>query len=334
MGDTLFRAPAGLRNRHVQTMLSSGPLRRALVRHWSRELRADATDVLLDAGDGVRLNGHYTLQRAATHARGLLVLLHGWEGSSESNYVLESGARALASGWDVFRLNLRDHGDSHALNEGLFHSCLIDEAVGGLQAIAARYPHSPLVLAGFSLGGNFALRMALRAPAAGIDLAAVLAVCPVVDPRHSLAAIEASRYVYEYYFMLKWRSSLRTKQHAFPDSQLFSAAELKLGLRDLTEAMVLRHTDFGGLDNYLDGYSIAGNRLTGLQIPARILTSRDDPVIPIADFEPLRQIRAVHLDITEHGGHCGFIDSYAMRSFCADYLVDWLDSPSAAWHEG
>lgn len=321
-----FDPPAGLRNRHVQTMLSSGPLRRALVRRWSRELRQGAIGHILDAGDGVRLQAFHSTQTTLPKARGLLVVLHGWEGSAESNYVLESSAHGLALGWDVLRFNLRDHGESHGLNRGIFHSCRIDEAVGGLADIARRWPRRPLALAGFSLGGNFALRMALRAPGAGIDLAAVLAVCPVIDPAHSLHAIEASRHVYEHYFMLKWRDSLRRKQLAFPEPPLFTAAELKLGLRDLTRALVLRHTDFGSLENYLDGYSIAGDRLAGLQVPARILTSRDDPVIPVADFAPLAAIGAIDVDITEHGGHCGFISGWGLRSDCPRYLEKWLES--------
>jgi hypothetical protein len=35
------------------------------------------------------------------------------------------------------------------------------------------------------LGGNFALRMALQAPAAGIELAKVIAVCPPILPLRS-----------------------------------------------------------------------------------------------------------------------------------------------------
>ena len=60
------------------------------------------------------------------------MLFHGWEGSVDSTYVLQTGSRLLADGWDVFRLNFRDHGDSHRLNEALFHSCRIDEVVHAL----------------------------------------------------------------------------------------------------------------------------------------------------------------------------------------------------------
>ncbi|MGH8117008.1 MAG: alpha/beta fold hydrolase, partial [Rhodanobacteraceae bacterium] len=170
-----------LRSPHVQSILASSALRRALRARRARALERDAERVILDCGEGVRLAGYHTAQRVRARARGLAVLFHGWEGSSRSTYLLQTGARMLEEGWDVFRLNFRDHGGTHALNRGLFHSCLIDEVVGAMRDVQQRYPERPLALIGFSLGGNFALRVALRAPQAGLVLAQTVAVCPVID---------------------------------------------------------------------------------------------------------------------------------------------------------
>ena len=71
----------------------------------------------------------------------------------------------------MFRLNFRDHGETHHLNRAMFHSCRIDEVVGARETESRqRFTARPFVIGGFSLGGNFALRVALRAPAAGIPL--------------------------------------------------------------------------------------------------------------------------------------------------------------------
>lgn len=317
-----FRAGFGLRNAHVQTVLASSFARRALVRWRARELRRRARDVLLDAGDGVRLAGRYSAQDRLPKPRGLAVLLHGWEGSIESSYVLETGTRLLDDGWDVLRLNFRDHGGTHALNAELFHSCRIDEVMGALLDVEKRFPLQPRVLVGYSLGGNFALRAAVRAPAAGLSLSAVIAVCPVIDPQHSMLAIEASPNLYERYFLHKWRGSLQLKQRAFPESAFFERAELRLGLRELTRVLVERHTSFATLDAYLDGYAITGDRLAALRVPAHVLTARDDPVIPIADFATLAENPAIGLDVMEHGGHCGFIAWPGLRSYCTEYVAN------------
>ena len=317
-----FQPPWLLRNPHVQSVLASSRIRRWLSLRRGGDIESCAVEHIVDCGDGVRLQGFHTTQRALPEARGLVVLLHGWEGSARSNYVLSSGARLLREGFDVFRLNFRDHGETHHLNREIFHSCRIDEVVAAVGAIAEHFPARALAIAGFSLGGNFALRVALRAPATAIPLAYVLAVCPVVSPASGLFGLENGPRFYQSYFLRKWTRSLRAKQALFPDLELFTAAEIDADLRVLTRALVLRHTEFGSLENYLNGYSIAGDALSSLRVPATILTAIDDPVIPIADFLTLKLPPNVELDIAPHGGHCGFIRDFSLRSFTEDYIVD------------
>jgi predicted alpha/beta-fold hydrolase len=317
-----FHPPWPLRSGHIQTMLSSSGVRRMLLPRAAQRVLQGAETVLVDGGGGVRLSGAYTAQAVQPKSRGLAVLFHGWEGSVDSTYVLQTGSRLLADGWDIFRLNFRDHGDSHSLNEALFHSCRIDEVIHALGDIAQRWPARPMAVAGFSLGGNFALRAALQTSRVGIPLSYVLAVCPIIDPGEGLFSLEESApWFYQAYFMHKWRRSLQAKQAAFPQHEYFELTELKQNLRGLTEAMVLRHTDFKTLQQYLDGYSVAGDALLAMQIPATILTARDDPVIPVNAFERLQVPVNVELDIADHGGHCGFIRGYGMTSFTDDYIA-------------
>ncbi len=244
------------------------------------------------------------------------------KGSARSNYVLTTGARLLREGFDVFRLNFRDHGETHHLNREIFHSCRIDEVVNAVREIAREFEPRALAIAGFSLGGNFALRVALRAPAARIPLAYALAVCPVVSPSSGLYGLENGPAFYQRYFLHKWTRSLRAKQSLFPDTELFSHDELRDDLRGLTRTLVMRHTDFGSLENYLSGYSIERDVLSTLRVPATILTSSDDPVIPIEDFRRLELPPNIELDIATYGGHCGFIGDFALRSFTEDYIAE------------
>jgi predicted alpha/beta-fold hydrolase len=316
-----FNPPRWLRSAHLQSMLASSGLRRWASRHRRGAIERDSTEYLLDCGDGVRLQGFHTPQTVLGVSRGLIVLLHGWEGSANSTYVVNTGARLLQEGFDLFRLNLRDHGDTLHLNRELFHSCRIDEVVGAVAAIQREFEPRALAISGFSLGGNFALRVALRAPAAGIRLAYALAVCPVVSPASGLFGIENGPWFYERYFLYKWRRSLRRKRRLFPDDDWFSKEDMAGNLRELTRALVLRHTDFGSLENYLDGYSIAGDTLAALRVPATILTAADDPIIPVADFRKLKLPPQVELEIAEHGGHCGFIGDLSLRSFTEDYIA-------------
>ncbi|MGA9334188.1 MAG: alpha/beta fold hydrolase [Rudaea sp.] len=321
-----FNPPFWLRNPHVQSILASSGVRRWVFRRRRATLDDAATEHILDCSDGVRLQGFYTRQQVSDPSRALVVLLHGWEGCAQSSYLLHTGSRLLDEGCDVFRLNFRDHGNTHHLNRGLFHSRRLDEVVDAVKKVGELLPQRPLMIGGFSLGGNFALRVALRAHAAGIPLAWAFAVCPVISPRAGLRSIEDAPWFYERYFMHKWRGSLRRKQELFPESEFFSAEELRGNMRELTRSMVQRHTDFGTLDNYLDGYSIAGDTLANLDVPATILTAEDDPVIPVVDFRALKLAPATKLKIVAHGGHCGFITGLALRSWAEEFVIAQMNA--------
>ena len=330
MNATDYQPPRLLRNPHVQSVLASSGVRRMLFRRRLLMLERGATEHLLDCGDGVRLLGLHTRQRILPQSRGLVVLLHGWEGSVQSSYVLHTGSRLLADGYDVFRLNFRDHGQTHHLNREIFHSCRLDEVVGAVGAIARMFPELPLAVAGFSLGGNFALRVALRAPQEGIALSYALAVCPAISPADAMNAIEQAPWFYEAYFLRKWRRSLSIKQRAFPQAALFSEEDMRGNLRELTRALVLRHTGFTSIDAYFDGYSIAGDRLAPMQVATTILTSADDPIIPVAGFRELQLPDCVELDIAPAGGHCGFIRSLSLTSWTEGYIAERMQRHLAA----
>ncbi|HEY0502745.1 MAG TPA: alpha/beta fold hydrolase [Lysobacter sp.] len=323
-----YQPPRWLRNAHVQSVLGSSPQRR-----WRGERLLAATGAithghLIDGGNGVRLHGlHSAVPGVAP--RGLVLLLHGWEGSADSSYMRLSAAQLLTRGFEVFRLNFRDHGDTHHLNRELFHSNRIEEVVHAACDVAARFPLRPLAVAGYSLGGNFAMRLALRAPAAGLPLRHVAAVCPALDPARVMDAMEAGFPLYQWYFERKWRSSLQRKRELFPEHYDFDDRTLGLRLRPLTQWLVEHHTDYGTLDRYFDGYSIAGDRLANLQVPASILMAEDDPVIPVAAFRALQLPGSTRLEIAPWGGHCGFLENARLEGFAerwvAQRLLDALD---------
>ncbi|NUS39274.1 MAG: alpha/beta fold hydrolase [Lysobacter sp.] len=315
-----YHAPWWLRSRHLQTMLGSSPWR---IRRGAELLAATDADTsahIVDGGDGVRLHGLYSTPRAGT-PRGLALLLHGWEGSAESSYMRLTAAHFLRQGFATFRLNFRDHGDTHHLNEALFHSNRIDEVVHAARDVARRFPHRPLVAAGYSLGGNFALRLALRAPAAGLPLARVAAVCPVLDPALTMAHMERGWRVYLRYFERKWRHSLLRKRALWPRRHAFDDRTLHLGMRELTRWLVERHTDFGTLDAYFDGYAIADGRMASLQVPADILMAEDDPVIPVDEFHALRLPPSARVELARHGGHCGFLLGRSMDGYAEAWVA-------------
>ncbi|HAI58456.1 MAG TPA: alpha/beta hydrolase [Xanthomonadaceae bacterium] len=313
-----YRPPAWLRSGHLQSVLSAAPPRRVAGERALAALSPRTTEWLLPAGPATLQAFH--LQSAAVPARAAALLLHGWEGSHRSSYVRHTAAALLRAGFDVVLLNFRDHGDTHHLNPEPFHSCRLDEVVQAAKAAQAQRPDLPWFAAGFSLGGNFALRLAHAAPAAGLRLAHVAAICPVVHGEAGLRALEGGLPLYHWYFMRKWRRSLQAKRRHFPDRHRFAPGDLDRDMRGLTRYLVERYTEFPSLEAYLDGYAIAGDRLAGLAVPASILTAADDPVIPVADFHALRLPAHVRLEIAAHGGHCGFLLDAHLHGFAEVWI--------------
>ena len=297
-----LRPPALLRSGHLQSLLGSLPPVAQLVRQRAAALLAAAQPLLLSCGHGVRLQAFHS---RATGSRRTVVLLHGWEGSARSSCVLSLAALLYDSGYDVVRLNLRDHGGSQLLNRGLFHSCRLPELIGALQTIAQRFG-TPLYLAGFSLGGNFLLRAAADAglPA---TVRGVVAICPVLDPAATLRALEQGPAVYRRSLVRRWSRSLRAKQRAWPGVHDFAELLHLADLRRMTAALVRAHTDFADIEAYLQGYAITGQRLVQLQARCSVLLAEDDPLIPIADARRLAPSPNLTVWRSRHGGHCGFM---------------------------
>jgi len=320
---TSFTPPRWLRDAHLQSILPSLPPHRYWA-HWrARALRAAARAWELDCGGGVRLLAmHSPPRRAGT---GTAVLLHGWEGSSDSCYVLSLAALLYQHGYGIVRLNLRDHGGTHALNRELFHSCRLEDVSGALRALAARCGPERLYLAGFSLGANFLLRAAAE-PALPDTVAGVVGVSPVLHPERAMRALEQGWPVYHAYFVRRWSRSLRRKQVAWPGHFQFDELLRSRELRAMTDELVRRCTGFADIACYLDGYAITGGRLLPLRVPARMLVADDDPIIPAADLARMAPAPLLHIEHTAHGGHCGFLrglmahawsDYYVLREFAS-----------------
>jgi uncharacterized protein len=297
-----------LRNRHLQSMLASTSWPRPRVLARAAAMRAAAREVLLDCGEGVRLQAFISTPAAGQRQEiAPVVLLHGWEGSAESLYVLSLAQRLYAQGIEVVRLNLRDHGETHELNRDLFHSCRLPEVVGAIGALQRLHLGArALQLAGFSLGGNFMLRVAAEARAADLNLAQAIAVSPVLDPAETLLALQRGFPGYELYFVRKWLRSLRKKQAAWPDVYDFTAISRMRDLKSMTAELVRQHTEFATLADYLNGYAITGSRLAHLEVPSSIITALDDPIIPAGGLAHLARPPALSVTVTRHGGHCGF----------------------------
>ncbi|TDJ40695.1 MAG: alpha/beta fold hydrolase [Gammaproteobacteria bacterium] len=304
-----FDPGALLRPAHAQTILSSLPTRQWWLRRAAAELEASSEVVDLTTDDDVHLRARVAVSHAAAP---LVILIHGWLGGDRSSYMLSNAMALRAAGFNVARLNMRDHGDTEALNEVMFNSGRIGEIIDASAQLARTYGCGGAGLMGFSLGANFALRAA--SSACGTLRLPTLAVCPVIEPGPSAYAIDHGWYGYRLYFVRRWRRAFAAKQRAFPDDYDLRDAMRLSSVEALTDYFVERFTPYRDSEDYFSHYSLANDLLEGLDAPTQIVAAADDPVIPLHGYDRLPHNRHLSIKITRYGGHCGFVETARLKS--------------------
>lgn len=317
----VFAPPIYLRNTFTQTLLASSQ-----IGNWGDNPMLDnAREVILNPIDDVRLQGFYSPQ-INRQAKGLVMLLHGWEGSVDSTYILRTGRFLYNNGFSVFRLNYRDHGDTHHLNPGLFYAVLLDEVFGSVQHVSTYAGGHPFYLVGFSMGGNFALRIARKCAENPIgNLAHIASISPVLDPEKSTYAIDKHPQLKKY-FRKKWMRSLLKKQTCFPELYDFSEVSSLKTIAGMTDFMLAQYSQYPSSSDYFSHYAVLHDALADLTVPTTIITAQDDPIIPVEDFHDLKLNSLIDLIIHRYGGHNGFLESLSGRTWYEKKIMEIFTS--------
>lgn len=316
-----FTPPRLLQNGHLNTILGNNGPRKLLVwsktRHWHRSAR----DVLLYCRDGVRLHGEYT--EGNDPARGLVILVHGWEGSSTSTHVLSTAHHLLQQGYSIFRLHLRDHGPSIHLNPEPFLAVRIAEILDAIEQVQQRFPHQRYHLVGFSLGGNIAVRAAANIDKVDARLDQVVAVCPPIDPHAAALRIRGDK-LFHRYFVSAWRDSFIQKAAHFPALQQHVGIFETTDIIDLHNDYVVRFSEYPDAASYFNAYKLNARSVPHMAAPCHIILSHDDPVIPAESLDILPQLGQLSAEVTPWGGHCAFVEDYRLSSWIERRIVSLL----------
>ncbi len=319
----LFRPHPWLSGGHRQTLLGFW-CRRHLI--WA----LPAEDLVVEAGEDVRILVRATWQPGPRADCPALILLHGLGGSDQSPYMLSTGRLAFSRGWHVVRMNMRGAGEGEALCPRLYNAGLDSDLLAVVEAVALVVPR--IAIAGFSLGANVALLLLGRRrdqlPAA---LRAAGGISPPLDLAACAGALERrENRLYQHYFMGKLRDGYRSRQRLRPD--LFPPGRER-GLRtvrDYDEAITAPHGGYASANEYYSRSS-AGPWLSAIERPALVLAAADDPMIPSESVARWPLAAAVHRELVPTGGHVGFVaPSPAPGRFWAagralDFLEDALE---------
>ncbi len=311
-----FKPPFYLSHPTIQTMAGSLRLRALGCNSLDKITKLE----IIEPIKGIKLQ--VAISATDTCRGPVAILLHGWEGSINSAYVVTTARFLVANGWHVVRINFRDHGETHHLNPGLFYASRLDEVYYAIVKCCQKWPAQPVILCGFSLGGNFALRAALRLSCEqppGTKLIHVLAVSPLIDPEKTTRAVDQTGFVRSY-FLRKWRNSLMKKQKAYPELYDFSDVLKMTRIETITSVLLKRYSPFKDIKDYFETYTLTGSRLAPINLPTTILTARDDPIIPVKDIQDLATGPSLRKIILSYGGHNGFIQGFIKGAWYFNYL--------------
>jgi predicted alpha/beta-fold hydrolase len=240
-----------------------------------------------------------------------LLLLHGLEGSSRAHYMCGVADKAWTAGWNVVRLNQRNCGDTEHLSRGLYHSGLTHDPLVVLRELIEIDGLRSLAVAGYSLGGNLALKLAGElGETAPPELQAVCAVSPTMDLALCVNALERrSNLAYEWNFVRNLKRRMRRKDVALPGVFPLDALGRIWTVRQFDEAYTAPHHGFRDAADYYHRAS-ALRVASRIRVPSLILTAADDPFVPVDPFHDpaVAANRAITVVVTPGGGHCAFLE--------------------------
>jgi hypothetical protein len=295
-----FRPHRWLRGGHVQTLAAF-----FLSRHINLP-PAEKRLIEVEPGIPVLCHCHWQTDRNAL----TLIVVHGLEGSSESQYMLGIARSGLAAGMNVVRMNQRNCGGMDHCAPTLYNSGRSADVAAVARNLIDRDRIPGFVLIGFSMGGNLVLKLAGEWGSDGPPkFRGVAAVCPAINLAAGADALhEPANRIYEYYFLLQLFRRFRRKVRLFPAT--FDASRLRgvKTLREFDDRVTAFYCDFTGADDYY-ARAAAANVIDRIVRPTLVIHAANDPFVRI--LPETRQALLANRNITyvetEDGGHCAFV---------------------------
>jgi predicted alpha/beta-fold hydrolase len=262
-----------------------------------------------DVADDARVVGHCHWQ-PEPWSRPTMIALHGLNASSDAHYMRGLAAKAFARGMNVVRLNQRNCGNTEHLSAGLFHSGLTADAKFVIDELIRVDGIRSVAVAGYSLGGNLALKLAGEVgDSLSSTLRGVAAVSPILEIGECVRALERpENMLYQWNFVRDLKRRMRRKEQVRPGHFDLSGLRRIRTVRQFDAHFTAPHFGFKDADDYY--YRASAMRVIDrVRVPTLIIAAEDDPFVPTDPFRDARITGNPHMTllVSKHGGHCGFI---------------------------
>ena len=312
-----FEPHPALRNKHAMTIAAAYWLRRfALPKAETRLFRVTEDSQLLAAC-------HW--QEGKSRDVPVIAIVHGLEGSCDSNYVLGIAEKAYQRGFHVVRLNQRNCGNSEKLTPTLYNSGMSGDYRAVFDELTQGDGFSQVFFVGYSMGGNLVTKMAgeygERVPRA---LRAVCSICPALDLAACADALEKrENYFYQRHFVKGLMARYARKAALFPKIYSRDGFGKIRSVRNFDDEITAPCFGYRDAQEYYE--AVGARKVVGqVRVPMLMITAQDDPFVPYESFLAalVSENPAIQFVAPEHGGHCGFISRHAgIERFWAEARV-------------
>lgn len=302
---------------------------------WRRTFSLPLPEERLFAVDAEsKILGHCNWQEGKRREAPVIVLVHGLEGSSDSNYMRGIADKAWARGFHVIRLNQRNCGGTELLTPTLYNSGMSNDYRTVLEELASGDGFEKIFFAGYSMGGNLVTKMAGElGKDAPHQLRGVCTVCPAIDLAAGADELERwDNYFYQTRFVKGLLKRYATKAELFPQRYPRNDFGPIRTVREFDDAITA--PQFGFKDALAYYESAGAKKVVGrIHVPYILITAQDDPFVP---FEAIRasgveQNPAIRFVSPKHGGHCGFVSRHSgkERFWAEERVVDFCQEQLA-----
>jgi predicted alpha/beta-fold hydrolase len=318
-----FEPLTALRNGHAMTIAAAFVPRRFNL--------PPAEERLFQVEPESRILGHCHWQPGKRRDAPVLVILHGLEGSSESNYVCGIAEKALRRGYHAVRLNQRNCGGTEALTPTLYNSGMSGDYRAVLEELSNGDGFEQVFFAGYSMGGNLMTKMAGEfGDAAPKALRGVSVVCPAMDLGACADALERrDNFFYQRHFVKGLMARYARKAELFPERYPKNRFGAMRSLREFDDKITAPHFGYRDAQDYYDAVG-AKKVVAQVCVPMLMITAQDDPFVPYELFLRANpgQNPAIKFVAPEQGGHCGFISkrSGAERFWAEQRIVEFCEA--------
>lgn len=273
-----------------------------------------STEMLVDIGNGDQLSCQVSIPTKWKVNDKTIVLIHGLGGSHDSRYMVRMSRKLYDKDYKVVRVNLRGSGTGKGLSKLPYNAGNSQDVLKVLQVLKKSVPSSDIVIIGFSLGGNTALKLAGELGQAAPNLIkSVIAVCPPFDLEYTVLTMKKKKYqLYQKYYL----------KGIFKQALPWTTEKFK-SVYDYDEKITGPLWGYtGAKDYYLKNSSM--HFLNRISVNTDILCAEDDPFVSINALKDLSPSDYVHLWTTDHGSHMGFLGRKNFQ-WVDTLLLNWIE---------